>query len=131
MLENQKVKEAVDLLVSNERDMSTILKEGGLIKQLTKALLEKALEAEMDDHLGYNKYARNSNQNSRNGTNNKNIITENGVVELEVPRDRESDFEPQLVPKRKTRIDGLDDKILSMYAKGMSLSDIKIQLQEL
>ena len=131
MLENRKVKEAVDLLLSNEQDMSTILQEGGLIKQLTKALLEKALEAEMDDHLGYNKYARNNNKNSRNGTNNKNIITDNGVIELEVPRDRESDFEPQLVPKRKTRIDGLDDKILSMYAKGMSLSDIKIQLQEL
>lgn len=131
MLENKKVKEAVDLLVSNEQDMSTILQEGGLIKQLTKALLEKALEAEMDDHLGYDKYARNSNQNSRNGTNNKNIITESGVIELAVPRDRESDFEPQLIPKRKTRIDGLDDKILSMYAKGMSLSDIRIQLQEL
>ena len=85
----------------------------------------------MDTHLGYSKYDRTDSDNSRNGLSSKQVITDNGVIQVEVPRDRSSSFEPVLLPKRQTRIPGLDDKILSLYAKGMSLSDIQIQIQEL
>ena len=84
----------------------------------------------MDDHLGYSKYGRGKAENNRNGVGKKSLMTEGGVLELEVPRDRNAEFVPVLVPKRQTRIEGLDQKILSLYAKGMSLSDIKIQIQE-
>ncbi|MFU7501452.1 MAG: transposase [Candidatus Tisiphia sp.] len=85
----------------------------------------------MEEHLGYSKYGRIENENSRNGVGKKSLITEGGVLELEVPRDRNAEFTPVLVPKRQKRIDGLDQKILSLYATGMSLSDIKIQIHEL
>lgn len=81
--------------------------------------------------LGYGKYDRGEIDNSRNGVSKKSLITDNGVVELEVPRDRKADFSPVLVPKRVSRIEGLEQKILSLYAKGMSLSDIKLQVEEL
>lgn len=84
----------------------------------------------MKEHLGYDKYDRSENINARNGQNNKHVITENGVIELNIPRDRDTSFEPRIVPKRQTRIE-LDQKILSLYVKGMSLSDIKIKLKEL
>lgn len=122
---------AIDLLVDNGLDLSNALSEGGVLKQLTKRLVEKALEAEMADHLGYTKYDRTDSENSRNGLSQKNLVTDNGVITVDVPRDRESTFEPAIIPKRQTRINGLDQKILSLYAKGMSLSDIKLQIQEL
>ena len=128
---NAKIKEAVDLLVKGQKDLSDILGKDGLIKQLSKALLERALQEEMNDHLGYDRYDRSESENARNGSYGKNLITEQGVLELNIPRDREGNFEPAIVPKRQTRIEGLDPKILSLYAKGMSLSDIKIQLKEL
>lgn len=128
---NKAINQAVDLLIENEADVSTILQEGGLLKELTKRLVEKALQSKMNNHLGYDKYERSDVDNTRNGSTDKKLITENGVIEIEVPRDRNGDFEAIMVPKRKTRIDGFDQKVLSLYAKGMSLSDIKIQLQEL
>ena len=130
-IEEEKVTAAIDMLIDKDTDLSGILQQDGLIKQLSKRLIEKALEAEMQDHLGYNKHERSKESNARNGLINKEIITENGPINIEVPRDRESKFTPVIVPKRKTRIDGLDQKILSLYAKGMSLSDIRIQLEEL
>jgi len=102
-----------------------------LIKQLSKRILERALQAEMDDHLGYSRYNRSEIQNARNGEFQKNLITDNGVIELNIPRDRNGNFEPAIVKKKQSRIAGLDQKIVSLYAKGMSLSDIKLQLQEL
>lgn len=123
--------EAVDLLASKGVDLSTVLAEGGLLKQLTKRLIEKALESEMDSHLGYARYDRADVDNARNGASSKNLVTDNGLIRIDVPRDREAKFEPALIPKRQTRVDGLDQKILSLYAKGMSLSDIKIQIEEL
>jgi len=129
--QSQKMKEAVDLLLSGEEDLSNILAKDGLIKQLTKALLERALNAEMKDHLGYERYDRSEANNARNGNYSKNLMTEQGTIELNIPRDRQSNFEPAIIPKRQTRIDGLDQKILSLYAKGMSLSDIRLQLKEL
>jgi transposase-like protein len=87
-------------LISKDTDTSNFWGKDGLLKQLTKRLVEKALEGEMDEHLGYNRYARDvSNDNSRNGLSSKDVITENGVVTIDVPRDRESSFEPILVPK--------------------------------
>lgn len=85
----------------------------------------------MDDHLGYDRYGRSESDNSRNGLSQKSLVTDNGLIQIQVPRDRSAKFEPAIVPKRQTRIEGLDQKILSLYAKGMSLSDIKIQIEEL
>lgn len=128
---NKNIDEAIDLLLANNGDTSKILEEGGLLKQLTKKLVERALEAEMREHLGYGKYERSERSNTRNGSSEKKVISNNGIIEIDVPRDREGEFEPIIIPKRQTRIDGLDQKILSLYAKGMSVSDIKIQIQEL
>jgi transposase-like protein len=128
---NPKIKEAVDMLMDSDTDITNLLGQGGLVKELTKAILEKALSAEMDDHLGYERYEKSKGNNYRNGSYSKNLMTDHGTLELEIPRGREGEFEPIVVPKKQTRIKGLDDKILSLYAKGMSLSDIKLQIQEL
>lgn len=130
-IENSKINAAVDLLIESDVDLSNALGKDGLIKQLSKRILEKALQVEMNDHLGYNRYDRSELQNARNGAFQKNLITDNGVIELDVPRDRNGDFAPAIVKKKQSRIAGLDQKIVSLYAKGMSLSDIKVQLQEL
>lgn len=130
-IENAKINAAVDLLIEGDVDLSNALGENGLIKQLSKRILEKALQVEMDDHLGYNRYDRSELQNARNGAFQKNLITNNGVIELDIPRDRNGDFEPSIVKKKQNRIAGLDKKIVSLYAKGMSLSDIRTQMQEL
>lgn len=130
-IENIKINEAVDILIGSDSDFSNVLGKEGLIKQLSKCILERALEAEMQAHLGYDRYERNASENARNGSFKKNLTTENGQLELEVPRDRKGSFEPVVVKKKQTRIEGLDDKIISLYAKGMSVSDIKIQMQEL
>ncbi|MCT4697387.1 IS256 family transposase [Candidatus Cardinium sp. TP] len=122
---------AIDVLLDSGVDLSTLFDQGGLLKELSKRLVEKALSSEMDNHLGYNKYARSNLENARNGLSSKQVITDNGVISVDVPRDRTATFEPVLLPKRTKRIPGLDDKILSLYAKGMSLSDIQIQIQEL
>ena len=130
-LEHSKINAAVDLLIENNVDLSNALGKDGLIKQLSKRILERALQAEMDDHLGYSRYNRSEIKNARNGEFQKNLITDNGVIELNIPRDRNGNFEPAIVKKKQSRIAGLDQKIVSLYAKGMSLSDIKLQLQEL
>lgn len=125
------VDKAVDLLMESGIDSSNLLNQGGVLSQLKKALVERMLKAELDHHLGYDHYNRSDSDNARNGTTKKNLITEDGIVELEVPRDRTGEFEPELVPKRSSRIEGLDDKIISLYAKGMSVTDIQLQLKEL
>jgi transposase-like protein len=125
------VDKALDLLFESGVDGTAILCQGGLLKELTKGILERALKAEMDDHLGYKPYERSKGENARNGSYTKTLTTEQGAFEIEVPRDREGEFEPAIVPKRTTRITGLDRKILTLYAKGMSLSDIQQRLYEL
>jgi putative transposase len=105
----------------------------GLLKQMKKAIIEKALEAEMAEHLGYEKNApegRNSG-NSRNGHGSKKVLAGEGEVELEVPRDRAGTFEPQLVRKRQRRLPGFDDKVISLYARGMTMREIQGHLEEL
>lgn len=105
----------------------------GVIKQLTKRLLEKALSAEMTEHLGYEKYSAEgyNRGNTRNGNGRKVVQTEHGEVEIETPRDREGSFEPQIIKKRQRRFEGFDDKILSMYSHGMSTRDIQFHLKDI
>jgi len=93
-------------------------------KMLTKVTIETALNAELDAHLGYEKFSPKSETNSRNGYSSKSVITDDGKVPIDVPRDREASFEPKLVRKHQTRFQSMDDKILSLYAKGMTTRDI-------
>jgi len=107
--------------------------ESGLLKQLTKRLVEKAMNAEMTDHLGYEK---NSNGgigtgNSRNGKSSKTLLTDIGDVTIDVPRDRNAEFEPQIIKKNQRRFEGFDDKIISMYARGMTTRDIQGHLKDI
>ncbi len=110
-----------------------LLAEGGLLKQLTKAIVERCLEGEMEDHLGYEKGERagKGSENRRNGYSKKTLTTEQGDINLGIPRDRNAEFEPQVVSKRQTRLEGFDDKILAMYARGMTVRDIQAQLKEI
>jgi putative transposase len=110
-----------------------ILGEGGILKQLTKRLVENALEGEMTEHLGYEPHAPEGKHtgNSRNGKGDKTIHTESGSVEIEVPRDRAGTFDPKLVRKRQRRLEGFDDKVLSLYARGMTTREIQGHLKEL
>lgn len=105
----------------------------GLVKQITKRLVERALEAEMAAHLGYQKGERGPEpkSNPRNGTTTKRLRTDDGEIEIDVPRDRESAFEPQIVKKSQVRLTGFDDKVLSLYARGMSTREIQGHLHEL
>ena len=106
--------------------------EGGLLQQLTKRVLESALEGEITDHLGYEKHdpAGDGSGNSRNGTRAKTVLTEVGPVEIEVPRDRDGSFEPQLVKKRQRRLTGVDEMVLSLSARGLTHGDISAHLAE-
>lgn len=106
---------------------------GGLLKQLTKMVIETALDEEMSEHLGYDKHdpAGRGSGNSRNGVRSKTVITDNaGPVRIEVPRDRDGSFEPQLVKKRQRRLDDLDAMVLSLYAKGLTTGEISAHLGE-
>ena len=111
-IENTKIKEAADMLIGSDSDFSNIFGKEGLIKQLSKCILERALEAEMQSHLGYDRYERNASENARNGSFKKSLTTENGQLDLEVPRDRKGNFEPVIVKKKQSRIDGLDNILI-------------------
>ena len=104
-----------------------------LLKQITKAVLERAMRAEMTEHLGYEKHepAGHNSGNSRNGVTHKTLKGDFGEVDLETPRDRNGEFEPRIIKKRQSRWTGFDDKILSMYARGMSTRDIQAHLEEM
>lgn len=100
------------------------------LKSLQKRGIEKMLEGELDGHLGYDKHDHSTNSNTRNGYSKKQIKTSYGSSEINVPRDRHSSFSPQLVPKRKSMVEGIENVIISLYAKGMSTSDIESQISE-
>ena len=121
------------LLSEHGHRREDIVGETGLLKQLTKALLERAMQAEMTNHLGYEKHdpAGYKTGNSRNGKTKKNLTGEFGQIELETPRDREGTFEPQMIAKHQTRFDGFDDKIISMYSRGMTTREIQGHLEEI
>src|SRR4249920_1305209 len=125
--------ELLDQLLANYEKPEDLTGADGLFKQLKKALIERALGAELSEHLGYEKGdpAGRGSGNSRNGTSAKTILTEDGEIEIAVPRDRVGSFEPQLVAKGQTRFDGFDDKILSLYARGMTVREIQAHLAEL
>ena len=125
--------ELLDELLSDYETPEDLLGDDGLFKQLKKALLERALGAELSDHLGYEKGdpAGRGTGNSRNGHSGKTVLTEDGAVDLAVPRDRNGSFEPAIVPKGERRLDGFDDRILSLYARGMTVREIQGHLQEL
>lgn len=100
-------------------------------RMMTKITVEAALNAELDDHLGYGKHEKSSSDNSRNGYSSKTVKTEDGQFELSTPRDRNGSFEPQLVKKHQTRFTSMDDKILSLYAKGMTTREIVATFKEM
>jgi transposase-like protein len=106
--------------------------EGGLLQQLTKRVLESALDGEITDHLGYDKGdpAGKNGGNSRNGVRGKTVLTEVGPVELAVPRDRDGTFEPQIVRKRQRRLNGVEDMVISLSAKGLTTGEIAAHLAE-
>jgi putative transposase len=110
-----------------------ILGEAGLVKDLTKRLVERALDGEMTAHLGYEKHAQSGKNsgNSRNGKESKTVIGDTGTLDIEVPRDRNGDFEPQLVRKHQRRLPGFDDKVIALYARGMTTREIQGHLKEL
>jgi putative transposase len=127
-----KVDELLDSLLEGKKPEEVLGREG-LLGELTKRLVERALEGEMTAHLGYPKHAAGgrNGQNSRNGRVAKRVKTDSSEVEIEVPRDREGTFAPRLVPKRRRRLAGFDDKVLSLYARGMSTREIQGHLKEL
>lgn len=110
-----------------------LLSNSGLLKELKKRLVETALDAEMTEHLGYDKHSPDGRGtgNSRNGRTSKRIIGGDGELEIEVPRDRNGDFEPQLVRKRQVRLPGFDEKVLSLYARGMTTRELQGHLEEI
>ena len=125
--------ELIDSLLADYKKPEDLIGEHGLLKQLTKRLIERALEAEMAEHLGHGKHEPVANPagNARNGRSKKTLKGEFGELPIEIPRDRLASFEPQLVPKHQTRWAGFDDKILSLYARGMSVRDIQAHLEDM
>jgi putative transposase len=123
----------LDQLLADYKKPEDIIGENGLLKQLTKALLERALNAELTEHVGYEKHdpVGYNSGNSRNGTTRKKLKGDFGELELETPRDRNGSFEPQLVSKGQTRFAGFDDKIISMYSRGMTTREIEGHLKEM
>ena len=125
--------ELIDALLANYEKPEDLLGKNGILDQLTKRVAERALEAEMSDHLGHKKHGRVTNAagNTRNGTSKKTLKGKNGVLPLDIPRDRNGSFEPQLVGKHQTHWQGFDDMIISLYARGMSVREIQGHLKEL
>src|SRR6202165_4571315 len=123
----------IDKLLADYKKPEDIIGENGLLKQLTKALLERAMQAEMAEHLGYEKHDRagHNSGNSRNGATTKTLKGDFGELPLETPRDRNASFEPKIIGKGQTRFTGFDDKIISMYARGMSTREIQGHLEEI
>jgi len=123
----------IDELLEDCQDPKDILGKNGLLKQLTKRLVERTLEAELSGHLGYEPHSikGRGSGNNRNGKGHKTVQSDTGALEIEVPRDRNGTFEPQLVKKRQRRLEGFDDKVLALYARGLSTRDIQGQLEEL
>jgi putative transposase len=125
--------EVIDELLAGARSEEEIIGPGGLLSQLTKRLVERALEVELTDHLGYQPHQEppGGAGNTRNGSTPKTLITEQGEVRIETPRDRKGTFEPQIVRKRQRRFEGFDDKILALYSRGVSTRDIEAHLEEI
>ncbi len=124
--------ELIDQLLQDCHFPQELLGESGLLKQLTKRLAERVLQAEMEIHLGYAKHdpAGNHSGNSRNGKTSKSVRSQNGALELDIPRDRNSTFEPTLIGKHEKQLNGFDDRIISLYSRGLSTRDIQAHFKE-
>ena len=125
--------ELLDELLKEYKNPEDLIGKDGILKQLTKRLVEKAMESELTHHLGYDKNspAGKNTGNSRNGKSSKTIKGDFGEIPIAVPRDRNGEFNPQIIKKNQTRFDGFDDKIISMYARGMTTRDIQAHLQDI
>lgn len=127
-------KEILDELIKDYQNPEDLLGEEGILKQLTKALLERAMQAELTHELGYEKNDKSflkENANRRNGTSAKTVRSKHGEITLSVPRDRNSEFDPVIIKKNQRRFDGFDDAILSLYSRGLSTREIKSHLEEI
>ena len=125
--------ELIDSLLADYKKPEDLIGENGLLKLLTKKLVERALQAEMAEHLGHakNDTVANVAGNTRNGKSKKTLKGDFGELPIEIPRDRHGSFEPQIITKHQTRWSGFDDKILSLYARGMTVREIQSHLQEM
>ena len=125
--------ELIDNLLKDYKKPADLIGENGLLKQLTKQLLERAMAAEMTEHVGYDKHdaAGHNSGNSRNGKSAKTIKGTFGEIALETPRDRNGTFEPQIIEKHQTRFTGFDQNIISLYARGLSTREIQQHLEEI
>src|ERR1700688_552295 len=123
----------IDELLAGARTEEEIAGPGGLLGQLTKRLVERAMEVELTDHLGYEPHQEppGGAGKTRNGSTSKTLLTEHGEVQINTPRDRAGTFEPQIVRKRQRRFEGFDDKILALYSRGLSTRDIEAHLEEI
>jgi putative transposase len=123
----------IDELLAGARTEEEIAGPGGLLSQLTKRLVERAMEVELADHLGYEPHHEppGGTGNTRNGSTPKTLITEHGPVEIKTPRDRDGSFEPKIVRKRQRRFEGFDEKIIALYSRGLSTRDIEAHLEEI
>jgi transposase-like protein len=126
-------KELLDELLQQVDNPEDLFGKDGLLKELTARLVERVLEAELTDHLGYEKHhpAGRGSGNNRNGHGKKTLTGANGQLEIKVPRDRNGSFEPKLVEKRQSRMPSFDEKVLSLYARGMTTREIQGHLEEL
>jgi putative transposase len=134
MKKDRKIRaELLDELLAGYKTPEDLTGPEGLLKRLKGALIERALQGELTGHLGYEAHAVEGRGagNARNGCSSKTLQTEGGPLEIEVPRDRNGTFEPQLVKKHQRRIDGMDEKILALYARGLSVRDIQAELEAL
>jgi putative transposase len=125
--------EVVDQLLAGASTEEEIVGPGGLLGQLTKRLVERALEVEITDHVGYERHQEppGGAGNTRNGSTRKRLVTEHGEVPIETPRDRDGSFSPKIVKKRQRRFEGFDDKILALYSRGLSTRDIEAHIAEI
>jgi putative transposase len=125
--------ELLEEILRDYKNPEDLFGKDGILKGLTKRLIEKAMEGELTHHLGYEKHspAGHNSGNSRNGKSQKTIKGEFGEIPIEVPRDRRGDYNPQIIKKNQTRFDGFDDKIISMYSRGMTTRDIQEHLKEI
>ncbi len=123
----------LDHVMANYKKPADLIGENGMLKQLTKAVIEAALKAEMNQHLGHAHYGAvaNAGGNVRNGQSAKTITGDFGEIEIAIPRDRDASFTPQLIAKHQRRVPGFDERILSLYARGMSTREIAAHLQEM
>jgi putative transposase len=131
--EEREADEFIDKLLKDRKSPEEVIGDGGLLQQLTKRLLERALGAELTEHVGYEKHSAEGrgNGNSRNGTSPKTLKGTFGTMPIDVPRDRAGTFEPQIIGKHQTRFTGFDEQIVSLYARGLSTREIQQHLEEI